>query len=163
MSIHYKEFTLTVLFILLTACTNTEPVTTPNTSTTPSASPTLAPQVVEATAVSEPTASLPTPTSEPAGGDITFIDSGQRLGAAQSWDVALGDLDGDDDLDAFVANAALGGAKNTVWLNDGQGSFARSEQILDYGQGVALGDLDGDGDLDAVTTHWWGKNGAQSG
>ena len=34
-----------------------------------------------------------------------FIDSGQALGNSASTRVALGDVDGDGDLDAFVANA----------------------------------------------------------
>jgi hypothetical protein len=66
-------------------------------------------------------------------------------------------LDGDGDLDALVANAAQGGANNTVWMNDGQGVFTLDEQAPGYGQDVALGDLDGDGDLDAVVTNWWGE------
>ena len=33
-----------------------------------------------------------------------FIDSGQGLGNSKSNDVALEDLDGDGDVDAFVAN-----------------------------------------------------------
>ncbi len=33
-----------------------------------------------------------------------FSDSGQALGNHESWSVSLGDLDGDGDLDAFVAN-----------------------------------------------------------
>jgi hypothetical protein len=153
MSIYFKAIALTIFFILITACgtdetttTSTAPAVTPSSSAMLSASPTLTPQVAEPTAV-------PAPTSEPANNGISFVDSGQRLGEANSWDVALGDLDGDGDLDAFVANSVQGGAKNAVWINDGRGSFTHSEQ-LGYGQGVALGDVDGDGDLDAVTTHW---------
>ncbi|MEC8560623.1 MAG: FG-GAP-like repeat-containing protein, partial [Planctomycetota bacterium] len=78
----------------------------------------------------------------------TFTDSGQAFGKSSSYSVALGDLDGDGDLDAVVANF---GAPNTVWTNDGTGTFTDSEQVLGNGQSysVALGDLDGDGDLDA--------------
>jgi hypothetical protein len=44
----------------------------------------------------------------------SFTDSGQQLGTSGHTDVALGDLDGDDDLDAYVANYD-GPCK--VWLN----------------------------------------------
>lgn len=79
----------------------------------------------------------------------SFEDSRQQLGVLGSYGVALGDLDGDDDLDAFVANWP--GKSETVWLNDGRGQFADSGQRLGdlRGLAVALGDVDGDGDLDA--------------
>ena len=51
-----------------------------------------------------------------------FVDSGQELGiTSSSYDVALGDLDGDTDLDAFVANYLDG---NEVWRNNGSAFFS---------------------------------------
>ncbi len=44
-----------------------------------------------------------------------FIDSGQALGSRPSLDVSLGDVDGDGDLDAWVANF---GEPKRVWLNE---------------------------------------------
>jgi uncharacterized repeat protein (TIGR01451 family) len=76
-----------------------------------------------------------------------FSDSGQSLG--RSHHAALGDLDGDRDLDLFVVD---GYPPSRIWFNDGIGHFVDSGQSLDsdYSWGVALGDLDGDGDLDAL-------------
>ena len=77
-----------------------------------------------------------------------FLGNGQSLGNSASHDVALGDLDMDGDLDAFVAND---NEANRVWFNDGQGNFTDSGQSLgnSAGREIALSDLDGDGDLDA--------------
>jgi hypothetical protein len=89
-------------------------------------------------------------------GQGVFSYSGQQLASALGHAVLLGDLDGDGDLDALMANAASSaGAPNTVWLNDGQGSFADSGLRLGNGisYGLALGDLDGDGDLDAFAAN----------
>ncbi len=87
-----------------------------------------------------------------------FTDSQQQLGFTNASAVAMGDLDGDGDLDAFIANSSHMGAKpaDKVWLNDGKGVFSDNGQSLDnfYSLTVELGDLDGDGDLDAFTGIW---------
>lgn len=77
----------------------------------------------------------------------------QSTGSDHSLDVALGDLDGDRDLDVIVVNAG----PNDIWLNDGSGNFATQTFGGGDGDGIALGDLDGDGDLDAViATYYYG-------
>ncbi|MEM7394907.1 MAG: Ig-like domain-containing protein, partial [Verrucomicrobiota bacterium] len=83
---------------------------------------------------------------------FSYSDSGQALNVAGfsfNNDVALGDLDGDGDLDAMVATDSAG---NTVFENDGAGTFSSTIVALNSqsSQAVELGDLDGDGDLDAV-------------
>lgn len=90
----------------------------------------------------------------------SMAKTGQSLGYTGSNDVALGDLDGDGDVDAFVASgqsthpdlSVTSRNPNLVWLNDGSGQFSDSGQRLGQAESLAvgLGDLDGDGDLDAV-------------
>lgn len=57
--------------------------------------------------------------------------------------MTLGDLDGDGDLDAVVANASA--QAETVWLNDGSGSFTAHLTTPSFGaqesRAMALGDL----------------------
>jgi hypothetical protein len=81
-----------------------------------------------------------------------FFDTGQSLGNEDSRDAALADLDGDGDVDAFVA--AFNSA-NRVWLNDGFAGFNSNGQALGNAgsEGVALGDLDGDADADAFVAN----------
>jgi subtilisin family serine protease len=89
-------------------------------------------------------------------GSGLFIDSGQRLGSSFTWSVALGDLDGDKDLDAFAVNSEVWDPQpNKVWLNDGHGRYSANGQSLgnEVSRGVDLGDLDGDGDLDAFVAN----------
>jgi hypothetical protein len=86
-------------------------------------------------------------------GNGVFSNPYAGLGTADSTGVDLGDLDGDGDLDAFVANQ--GGQANQVWFNDGSGRFNQGDQPLGGGDSrdVRLGDLDGDGDLDALVAN----------
>ncbi len=71
--------------------------------------------------------------------------------------LALGDVDGDGDLDLVVGNLLLNGVsgQNRLYLNDGSGNFTDATARLmpvvnDPTAAVALGDVDGDGDLDLV-------------
>jgi FG-GAP-like repeat len=105
--------------------------------------------------------------------------SSRPLESLDAQGVALGDLDGDGDLDAFFANNSVMTLEadtdtpqpNTVWWNDGRGNFTDSGRRLglSHSTDVALGDLDGDGDLDAwVTNHdanqvWLNSGGRQEG
>ncbi|HEX9933617.1 MAG TPA: FG-GAP-like repeat-containing protein, partial [bacterium] len=83
------------------------------------------------------------------GGSGTFVDTEQSLGSTASRDVEPGDLDGDGDIDAFVASMDQA---CRVWKNDGTGMFTDVGQSYGYlgSYDAALGDVDGDGDLDAV-------------
>jgi hypothetical protein len=78
-----------------------------------------------------------------------FTDSGQSLGSFNTESVALGDVDGDGDLDVVEGNFSEG---NRIWINDGSGTFTDSGQSLGSFTtfSLALGDIDGDGDLDIV-------------
>jgi hypothetical protein len=86
-----------------------------------------------------------------------FTNSGQSLPSSNAQGVDLGDLDGDGDLDAFMANSGSSdeGSGNTIWLNDGNGQFYDSGLRLGeaYSLDIALGDLDGDGDLDGFVVN----------
>lgn len=89
----------------------------------------------------------PLPSQISPSGGVSFVDSGQRLGDMPSECVDLGDLDGDGDLDAIVANRR----HFQVWVNDGNAVFAEGQQLTKNISGLKLGDLDQDGDLDVFT------------
>jgi hypothetical protein len=68
--------------------------------------------------------------------------------------VALGDLDGDDDLDLAVTAPDINSV--ILLINDSNGVFSDGPiiNLEDGAEDVAIGDLDGDGDLDlAVAAH----------
>ena len=67
--------------------------------------------------------------------------------------VAVGDVDGDGDLDFLTAN---NGSDNvSVRLNDGSGNFSGTTNVGVGSQpvSVAFGDVDGDGDLDLLAAN----------
>lgn len=85
-----------------------------------------------------------------------FTDSDQELALTKWASVALGDLNGDGYLDAFITNFGL---PDQVWSNDGTGYFIGTGVELGGDattRGVALGDLDDDGDIDAFVADFGG-------
>jgi hypothetical protein len=76
--------------------------------------------------------------------------------ADYAWNITLGDVDGDRDLDFLTAN---NNGTVSVRLNDGHGSFAAPTTNADpavagrFPQSVALGDVDSDGDLDFLSAN----------
>ncbi len=71
--------------------------------------------------------------------------------------VALGDLDGDGDLDVVAGN---NGVSSVIYLNDGAAGFTLHQTLLDDNatRSVVLGDVNGDGALDIVMGNYGGVN-----
>lgn len=72
--------------------------------------------------------------------------------------VALGDIDGDFDLDVVIANEL--DAPNRIWINDGTAHFVdetseRLPEEIGQHNDVKLTDVDGDGDLDILFAKGW--------
>ncbi|MFA6470216.1 MAG: LamG-like jellyroll fold domain-containing protein [Bacteroidota bacterium] len=65
--------------------------------------------------------------------------------------IALGDVDGDGDIDIVAGDNAYSN-NITVFKNNGSGSFTTQSttSLADRPKGMKLGDMDGDGDLDVV-------------
>ncbi|MEZ4402447.1 MAG: FG-GAP-like repeat-containing protein [Kofleriaceae bacterium] len=110
------------------------------------------------------TAALVAPVLAMAGNHgLVFTDQSWRLpadgslGDTSSIDVDPIDVDGDGDLDLFIAEGTAGpsGRPNRLLINDGAGRFAdqssaRLPPAIDNSSRSAAGDVDGDGDLDII-------------
>ena len=85
-------------------------------------------------------------------GSFSAVD--QTLSTNDGYSLALGDVDGDLDLDAVVGVA--GGGADEVWLNDGAGNSRTPARAWAAATSLALalGDVDGDLDLDLWMGNW---------
>lgn len=91
-------------------------------------------------------------------GTFVYVPSCLPSHADRTLDIAVGDVDGDGDLDVMIGNE--GNAvfnspeQNRLYVNDGTGQFSNATNQIpgeaNHTYSVAFGDLDGDGDLDAV-------------
>ena len=82
-------------------------------------------------------------------------DGGNSMSA--SW----GDIDNDGDLDVFIANGWPSASFNSLFLNNGDGTFTKvlNDTIVKtagFSMGSAWGDFDNDGDLDLMVTTAYG-------
>jgi hypothetical protein len=105
-------------------------------------------------------------------GDGTFapVVSGSVPDDENGMGAAVGDVDGDGDLDWFVtsiwdpdgtAEGAWGVSGNRLYLNDGGGLFSDATSASGlregwWGWAATLADLDADGDLDAAHVNGYG-------
>ena len=91
--------------------------------------------------------------SAPAAGAEVAVGS-------EAWAIALGDMDGDGDLDLMTSNTATSGGIS-VRLNDGRGIFLPPATNPNpavngnpSGSRTSLRDIDGDGDLDMLVLEY---------
>ncbi len=106
-------------------------------------------------------------------GSGSFTDEARRAGlagAAQRFGSAAAaflDLEGDGDLDLFVAGSGQGA--NDLFVNDGTGVFTEESttrglvwpdvtdtELGSQHHGVSVADVDGDGDMDLLVLQWYG-------
>ncbi len=103
--------------------------------------------------------------TRPISGQTISFGTGNDVGASADnvYEVAVGDLDNDGDLD--IVSGSGSGEDNEViaWENDGSpfsGSWTQHDvgASADHVISVALGDLDDDGDLDIVSGSYSGED-----
>lgn len=111
---------------------------------------------------------LPLPSPPAEGARIVFSPAIEELPVAlAAWStaagtvrvpgLAVGDIDGDGDLDLVVCGAGTNGTA-VVLLNDGHGHFSQSQEVAQQAVVPCVGDVDNDGDLDL----WLGQAGQDS-
>ncbi len=94
--------------------------------------------------------------------DGTFTEATQAAGLdaerSNTWASVAADLDGDGDLDLYVAND---GDANDLYEGNGDGTFTRRARSaandVRHGMGAATADYDGDGRLDLAVTNFVGE------
>jgi VCBS repeat protein len=86
-------------------------------------------------------------------GDFTAAGTSPEAGAG-GWDLAAGDLDGDDDEDLAVAGCGSGVC---VLLNDGTGNFSAplTEAVTNQPRSIGIADMNNDSDPDLVVGQWF--------
>ncbi len=107
------------------------------------------------------------PTVQAGPNSFRYVDQSERLPpdtnqpGTDALDVDFVDVDGDGDLDIFVANgtASPAGRPNKLYINDGSGHFSdETTSRLPGGPAassaeVEFADVDSDGDLDAIVAN----------
>lgn len=84
-------------------------------------------------------------------GNGSFTQSPQFGTSRHSTSLSWGDFDNDGDLDLALGNENPYGnsnPQNSLYINNGNGTFTQSPQFGSYGQNLDWGDYDNDGDLD---------------
>ncbi len=88
-------------------------------------------------------------------GNFTEVTN-HSLDALAEGEVLLFDIDGDDDLDIYLA----GGGQFLIYTNDGTGNFTETQSEEGPSRSTAeFGDIDLDGDLDLVESGQYGASG----
>ncbi|MCA8978810.1 MAG: VCBS repeat-containing protein [Planctomycetes bacterium] len=86
------------------------------------------------------------------GGVLGFSNFGATLGSDDDNEIVLFDSDDDGDYDAFVGSL---GAREKLWVNQGNGTFVNGDvniqALNDPTLDMTAADLDNDGDYDLVT------------